>query len=145
MEIVRIGSGEKGIVEPEWLARCESVHRQLRPQIPPDYGARMGQIIAAGAAMCAAVDAETVLGVAVYRIIENTHVGRKLYVDDLVTDEARRSTGVGHALLSFLEGEARSRRCDSLELDSGTQRTQAHKFYFREGLVIKSFSFCKFL
>ena len=28
-------------------------------------------------------------------------------------------------------------------LDSGTHRPQAHKFYFREGMVITSFSFKK--
>ena len=83
------------------------------------------------------------VGVAVFRYFENTHVGHKFYVDDLVTDEGFRSSGVGHALLVFLEQLARSRGCNSIELDSGTQRTRAHKFYFREGFVIPSFSFRK--
>jgi hypothetical protein len=32
-----------------------------------------------------------------------------------------------------------------LALDSGTQRTDAHRFYFREGLVIPAFCFRKTL
>ncbi|HYL18988.1 MAG TPA: GNAT family N-acetyltransferase, partial [Burkholderiales bacterium] len=77
------------------------------------------------------------------RHFQNTHTGQKFYVDDLVTDDAARSSGVGHALIAFLEKLARTRGCSGMELDSGTQRTRAHKFYFREGFVIPSFSFRK--
>ena len=57
-------------------------------------------------------------------------------VDDLVTDEKRRSTGVGRALLSYLERKARAANLDNISRStSGTQRQQAHKFYFREGMV----------
>jgi len=62
-----------------------------------------------------------------------------------VTDEAHRSRGVGRALLNHLERYARDLQCDVLALDSGTRRTDAHRFYFREGLVIPSFCFRKTL
>jgi GNAT superfamily N-acetyltransferase len=64
-------------------------------------------------------------------------------VDDLITDEARRSSGVGRALLGYLEQKARAAGFDNLTLDSGTQRLQAHKFYFREGMAVTSFHFMK--
>jgi GNAT superfamily N-acetyltransferase len=84
-----------------------------------------------------------VRGVAVWRVIENTYEGRRLYVDDLVTDAAHRSRGIGRALLRHLEARAEHAvRCD-LALDSGTQRTDAHRFYFREGMVIPAFCFRK--
>ncbi len=69
--------------------------------------------------------------------------GRDLYCDDLVTDEAQRSGGVGHALIAYMEGLCRERECDTFSLDSGTWRQQAHKFYFREGMTITSFHFDK--
>jgi hypothetical protein len=47
--------------------------------------------------------------------------------------------------MQFLENEAKRRGANYLELESGTQRTQAHKFYFREGMTISSFSFRKAL
>ena len=43
--------------------------------------------------------AESVLAVAGFRALENLSAGRVLYVDDLVTDEARRSAGHGAQLL----------------------------------------------
>ena len=143
MEIVRITDEERRIVEPDLLPLAEPVHRQLRPDLPADYLGRMRQIFAAGAEMCVAVIDDAVVGVAVFRSYENTHAGKRFYVDDLVTDEAYRSSGVGHALLGFLERLARARGGDSIDLDSGTHRTRAHRFYFREGYVIPSFVFKK--
>jgi GNAT superfamily N-acetyltransferase len=143
MKIIRITDDDRRLVESDWLERAETVHRQLRPHMPSDYVGKMQAVFASGGEMCVLVQDERVVGVAVFRYFENTHVGYKFYVDDLVTDEGFRSSGVGHALLVFLEQLARSRGCNSIELDSGTQRTRAHKFYFREGFVIPSFSFRK--
>jgi GNAT superfamily N-acetyltransferase len=81
--------------------------------------------------------------VTVFRIFEKTHSGRELYCDDLVTDERRRSGGVGHALIAYMEQVGRERGCDMLALDSATHRQQAHKFYFREQMPIVAFHFNK--
>lgn len=133
------------IVAPEWLAKAESVHRQLRPQLPPAYADRMATIFAAGARLALVVDGESVLCVALWRLIENTYEGRRLYVDDLVSDETRRSQGAGKMMLDWLEAKAKALGCDVLALDSGVQRDRAHRFYFREGMHITSFSFRKAL
>lgn len=145
MDIIRITDDAHAVVEPEWLAGAERVHRQLRPQLPPDYVRKMQAVFEGGGEMCVAVIDQYVVGVAVFRSFENTHAGRKFYVDDLVTDERHRSSGVGRALIAFLANLARSRGGSSMELDSGTQRTDAHRFYFREGFVITSFNFRKVL
>jgi GNAT superfamily N-acetyltransferase len=142
-QIVQITDSRREVVEPAWLARAESVHRQLRPKLPADYAAKMKTVFSEGGEMCVAIDGGQVTGVAVYRQFENTHVGRRFYVDDLVTDEGRRSTGVGKALIAWLENEARKRGCPGLDLESGTHRTHAHRFYFREDFLITSFSFRK--
>ncbi|MEX2541680.1 MAG: GNAT family N-acetyltransferase [Trueperaceae bacterium] len=83
------------------------------------------------------------VAVAGFRIIENLAYGRLLYVDDLVTSAARRSTGVGSVLIEWLETHAREHGCERLHLDSGTQRTAAHRFYIRGGLEIVNFHFAK--
>ena len=143
LRIVQITGQDGKVLEPEWLAGAEAVHRQLRPQLPADYAAKMQRVISDGGQMCVAVRDRKVLGVAVYREFENTHTGRRFYIDDLVTDENGRSTGVGHALMAYLQRIARERGCPGLDLESGTHRTRAHRFYFREGFFINSFSFRK--
>jgi GNAT superfamily N-acetyltransferase len=143
MDIVKITAAGGKITEAKWLVRAETVHRELRPHLPAAYSERMAEIFATGVEMWVAVEDTKVLGVAVFRIIENTSAGRKLYVDDLVTDETQRSRGVGKLLLDALTNEARQRRCHTIDLDSGTHRTDAHRFYFRERMVIKVFGFTK--
>jgi hypothetical protein len=142
MKVVAVSNAKGEITDARLLASAERVHRQLRPHLE-DYLGRMKQVLAGGAEMAVAVVDGDVAGVTVFRVLEKTHSGRDLYCDDLVTDETKRSTGVGHALMQYMEGVCRERDCDMLSLDSGAQRQQAHKFYFREGMTITSFHFNK--
>lgn len=88
-----------------------------------------------------AFDGEVCLGVAGWRVIVNTSALRKLYIDDLVATESVRSSGVGRALLDELRARAIALECSSLDLDSGVQRHDAHRFYLRERMNINAHHF----
>jgi ribosomal protein S18 acetylase RimI-like enzyme len=79
--------------------------------------------------------------VAGLRIIDTLSHGKILYVDDLVTDTENRSQGYNSLLLDWLINDAKSEQCSSLQLDSGVQRTEAHRFYFRKRMSIIAFRF----
>ena len=143
MNVVAVTYARGTVADAALLAAAEPVHRQLRPHLPADYRRRMEEVFASGAEMAVALDGDHVVGVAVFRVIEKTFSGRELYCDDLVTDEARRSEGAGRAMIAYMDRVARARGCDTLALDSGCQRQQAHKFYFRESLVIGAFHFTR--
>lgn len=64
-----------------------------------------------------------------------------MYVDDLVTDSDARSKNYGGLMLQWLKDLARRTGCRTIELDSGTQRVDAHRFYLRERFIISSFHF----
>ena len=143
MAIITITGARGEIAEPDWLARAEAVHRQLRPGLPQGYAAKMARVFADGGRMSVATLEERVVGVAVYRVFEDTMGERRMYIDDLVTTEGERSRGVGHLLVSHLESVARAAGCRIVTLDSGTQRHRAHAFYFRERYAAVSFHFAK--
>ncbi len=82
-----------------------------------------------------------VVAAAGYRVGENLAWGRYLYVDDLVTDGARRSAGHGGALLGWLRSRAHEAGCDELHLDSGVQRFDAHRFYLTQRMNLTSHHF----
>ena len=145
MQIIEITNAAGHVVQPGWLTAAERVHRQLRPQIPEPYAASMERVFDGGGRMIVALYAGEVGGVAVYRVHENTAQGRKLYVDDLVVDADCRSRGIGSALLARLDEKARGAGCVVVDLDSGTERERAHRFYFRGGYTIKTFGFKKSL
>lgn len=129
------------VVEPIWLTRAEVVHRQLRPLLPTTYMERMKVIFSGGGEMLVVVKEDAVLGLAVFRVTEKTFYGRELYCDDLITDESKRSLGVGKQLLDSMKTIAIERGCDYFTLDSGCQRQRAHRFYFREAMTISGFHF----
>jgi GNAT superfamily N-acetyltransferase len=141
--MLEITDARGAIVRAPWLERAEAVHRELRVDLPADYRAKMGRVFSGGGRMVVATEGDTVAGLAVWRVHENTAIGVHLYVDDLITSEARRSLGVGHALMQWLEQRARELACVALVLDSGTQRARAHRFYYREGLAVVCFNFSK--
>jgi GNAT superfamily N-acetyltransferase len=143
MEMIEITDARGAIVAALWLERAEAVHRELRTALPADYRTKMQRVFAGGGRMVVAAERDAVCGLAVWRVHENTAIGVHLYVDDLVTRDGQRSLGVGHALMQWLEQRARERACVALVLDSGTQRTRAHRFYFREGLAVVCFNFSK--
>ncbi|HET9955130.1 MAG TPA: GNAT family N-acetyltransferase [Polyangiaceae bacterium] len=142
-QLIEVTDSRGEVIEPEWLARAEAVHRQLRPQLPPEYTPALQRVFDGGGRMVVASDGQHVMGLAVYRTQINTFAGFHLYVDDLITDEASRSRGVGQALLGHCEARARALGCKLLTLESGVQRQRAHRFYFREGLAIDAYSFSK--
>ena len=132
------------LIEPALLTQAERIHRQLRPKMPEDYVDRMAVVFANGGRMAVGVEAGEVVCVAVWRLLEKAE-GRRMFVDDLVSDAVRRSRGAGRLLLGWLEAKARNLGCGALALDSGVQRQDAHRFYFREGMAIFAYSFKKVL
>ncbi len=128
------------------LRRCFAVMRQLRPHFDQEeiFLAQARRQMAQERWRLAFVEEEgDVVAVAGFRLLECLASGKTLYVDDLVSRQDRRSQGHGAALMRWLEETARKAGCQTFSLDSGTQRTGAHKFYFRMGMVIPSFHFAK--
>jgi GNAT superfamily N-acetyltransferase len=124
------------------LVRCFPVMHQLRPHlVAADFVGQVRRMQAEGFHLALLEEDGVVRAVAGYRFYEKLFSGRNLYVDDLVTDGTQRSRGHGRALLAWLRDVAASRGCVQLELDSGVQRADAHRFYFRERMKISAYHF----
>jgi len=99
-----------------------------RIKVQQEGGYRIAYVESDGEVLCVA---GFVLG---YKLAWGKHV----YVDDLITDENRRSSGAGRCMIDWLKSYAREHGCEQLHLDSGVTRFAAHKFYLREGFRISS-------
>ncbi len=134
-------------ISPDKIAACYPVMRQLRPELEEArFVERVrNQQETQNYYLIYAEEEGVVVAAAGYRFIDNLHMGFHLYVDDLVTDEAKRGNGYGQALMAWLEREARRAGCTSLHLDSGTQRHPAHRLYIRSGMDIVYYHFRKLL
>jgi GNAT superfamily N-acetyltransferase len=127
------------------LAACFPVMVQLRSHLTlEEFCARVQRQCQQGyqiAYVHGQNDFANVKAVAGFRLMEMLSHGSILYVDDLVTAEGDRSQGYGAALLDWLAEYALAQGCEALHLDSGVQRSHAHRFYFRQGLTISAFHF----
>ena len=125
------------------ISRCFPVMAQLRPKLAETgFVARVRRNAAEGYRLAfLEEDHGLVCSVAGFRLMDRLHVGRVLYVDDLVTDEASRSRRYGDALFDWLVAYARAENCAMLTLDSGTHRVDAHRFYLRKRMKISCFHF----
>jgi len=124
------------------VRRSFPVMRQLRPHLEEDeYVARVRAMRAGGYRIAVVEEDGEIRAAAGFRAIEMLHQGLHLYVDDLVTDERRRSRGHGAMLFDWLMEEAKRLGCATLELDSGVQRLRAHAFYFAKRMHISGYHF----
>lgn len=70
------------------------------------------------------------------------HAGRIAEVLEFAVDAAWRSRGIGRAMFARACALARENGCAQLELATNRLRTDAHRFYRREGMQNSHYKFC---
>ena len=130
-------------VTDEEVAATYTVMSQLHPHlVEEEYVGRVRRMREeSGYSLVSILEDEYAMAVAGYRISEFLAHGKRLHIDDLVTDEAYRRGGYGKLLFDWLVERARSAGCTQLRLDSGVSRPDTHRFYFREKMRISSYHF----
>jgi GNAT superfamily N-acetyltransferase len=128
--IIRLASTDADITA------CYPVMHELRGHISSDeFLGRVRVQQDAGYRLALVQEQDAVVAVAGFRLGESLSWGHYLYVEDLVTLSSHRSRGYGTKLLAWLKEYAARAGCRQLHLDSGNQRTAAHRFYEREGMA----------
>lgn len=130
------------------IARVYPVMRELRPHIKTEaefVTRAQRQRETANWRLIYVEDAGKPVAASGFRISEWLVTGKTLYVDDLICLESHRGKGFAEALMHWMEDHARKEGCASFELDSGTHRLGAHRFYHRLKLAITAFHFRKAL
>ena len=125
----------------EWLfAAPGSRPRQWDPE---SATGRLRRAASAGGSVVLVARADgAVVGICTaYLDLESVRFGCRAWVEDLAVDPGRRSLGIGKRLLDAAKDWARERGATHLELDSAHARTDAHRFYEREGPSWSSISF----
>lgn len=132
----------RDVREESELRRCHRLVRELRPHLDEDgFVARVEAQRADGFHLLVAWSEDQPVGAVGYRFGAKLAWGEHCYVDDLIVDPTRRSRGVGHALMAEVRRRAIERGCEELHLDSRRERSDAHRFYEREGLAPASLHF----
>jgi GNAT superfamily N-acetyltransferase len=92
--------------------------------------------------LLAVTEGERVVGVCTaYHTIHAIRFGPRAWVEELAVDPQMRSRGIGARLLDAAKDWARGRGASHLKLESALARTEAHRFYEREGPSGRSYSY----
>lgn len=130
------------------IARCFPIMAELRPHLLPGMNtdAFVAQVRVQEKEsfhLAYVEDAGEVRAVAGYRVMSKLLNRRAVYVDDLVTRALDRSKGYGDLLFDWLLAESKRLDCAELQLDSGVQRFDAHRFYLRKRMNITAHHFTR--
>ncbi len=124
------------------IEKCFDVMVQLRPNLDrQNFSSVVTELMSEGYRL-AYIERDTeVVCVAGFKIQNNLFLGKHLYIEDLVTSESARSSGLGNDMMNSLRELARMENCCAVDLDSGVQRHKAHKFYFNQNMDIVCYHF----
>ncbi|NMP16321.1 GNAT family N-acetyltransferase [Thalassotalea sp. Y01] len=124
------------------LAAVADVLLQLRPQYTQaSIIAQIQKQRLSGYQIAYVLANQQVLCVAGFVVGEKLAWGKHVYIDDLVTNEQQRSTGVGKFIIDWFKAYCIEHNCQQLHLDSGIQKFPAHRFYLRNRFNIASHHF----
>ena len=83
--------------------------------------------------MVAEADCKIVGLVSIVFTLRLNRTQTEMYIPELVVAKERQRSGIGKLLIDACIKTAKKKNCFRIRLESGHQRTQAHKFYRKLG------------
>lgn len=128
----------------EDIQKCWDVLFTLRPHlVEKDFVPSVLQMMQEGYQLAFIEENGRAAAAIGYRYLWFLYNGKHFYIDDLVTLPEHRGKGYAGALLDFVANEARERGFDTITLDSGHHRFDAHRLYLNKGFNITAHHFVK--
>ena len=128
--------------EKEDFLKCWEVVQELRPHLDQDrYLTLMLYMIDEGYKLIFIEEDGKGVSFCGYRRTTMLHRGRSIYIDDLCTLPEARGKGHANALLNCVLEEAAKEELQSIHLDSGHHRHNAHRLYLNFGFNMTSHHF----
>lgn len=128
-------------IRSAWIADCESIRlllEQLGYERPPqDVKDKLGQLLdsAADEVFVYTENNQVVGFITAHFSIQLVFDGDFCEIGYLVVDAYIRNQGIGKQLEEYVESVARERRCSRMYVFSMDYRTDAHRFYERQGYL----------
>ena len=136
--IIQTGKSEIDIL------KCREVVFELRPHLEQqNFLATIQEMISEGYQFAFIQEEGKAVSFIGYRYLQYLYNGKHIYIDDLSTLPDFRGKGYAAKLLQHVEEIAISKGYGVVTLDSGHQRTDAHRLYLNKGFNIVALHFSK--
>jgi GNAT superfamily N-acetyltransferase len=132
--------GKKNILE------CYPLIKQLTPELSQkDMRTYLELMLPMGYRMFGVYEGKKLVGCTGIWTGAKFYCGKYLEIDNFILDKKYRSKGIGKLLTDYIDKLAKKEKCKVIMLDAYTTNHASHKFYLREGFIIKGYHFIKFL
>lgn len=126
------------------IKKCWPAVKVLRPHLEEsEFLPTVKEMIDEGYKLAFIEEDHIAVAIVGFRYLQYLFCGKHLYIDDLSTLPSHRKKGLGSALLDYVFDHALQSGYNTVTLDSGYQRTEAHRLYLNKGFTISSHHFIK--
>ena len=130
----------------EDILKCWEVLLALRPHLSLDtFVPILTEMIAEGYTLAYTEEDGKAVAAVGFRYLQFLYNGKQYYIDDLSTLPEYRGKGHAGKLLDYVIDKAKLNGFKTVNLDSGYQRTDAHRLYLNKGFTLNSHHFSKIL
>ncbi|EDL66138.1 Acetyltransferase [Bacillus sp. SG-1] len=119
----------EAVTEQEWEEAYQLLSELRTDLSKEEFNLLLKDMRAEGYRVFCLYDEGRVVSLVGIIIRTNFYAKRHLFVYDLVTSTSVRSKGYGRELLRYVEEWGRKHNCETVGLDSGLHRKDAHRFY----------------
>ena len=128
------------------ILKCFKVIKELRPHLAEEtFLSLIKKMMAEGYELAFIEENNKAVAAVGFRYLQLLYNGTQYYIDDLTTLPESRGRGYAGRLLDFVETLAREKGFNTVTLDSGHQRFDAHRLYLNKGFKIVAHHFSKTL
>ncbi len=118
--------------------------KQMNPKLGKgEFNRRLKKMLGQGYRCIAYVESGQYLGICGFWQGTRFWCGDFIDLDNVVVDEKHRGRNIGKKLVVWVENLAKQAGCAQTGLDCYVTSDAAHRFYFREGYIIKGYHFIK--
>lgn len=131
-------------LKPSELPSIYPLIRELNPDMKrARFNALLADMIPRGYRAVAAFDGSEMIAVSGFTIGHRFWCGKQFDIDNFIVTASHRGRGIGERIMRWLERLAHKENCDIIVLDAYAHNTASHKFYHREGYIIRGYHFTK--
>jgi GNAT superfamily N-acetyltransferase len=128
----------------EDILKCWRAVKELRPHLERDqFLPIVDEMKREGYQLAFIEENGEAVSIIGFRYLQFLFAGKHIYIDDLSTLPECRGKGYGGTLLDFVFNYASKKGYETVTLDSGYQRADAHRLYLNKGFTISSHHFMK--
>jgi GNAT superfamily N-acetyltransferase len=136
-------SSTKTAISEEEILKCWEPIKALRPHLEKEKMLSMVKEMQSKEGYTLVYIEENGQAAAIigFRRMQTLYGGKTIYIDDLSTLPVSRKKGYAGKLLDYIIDLAKKEKLDSVHLDSGHTRFDAHRLYLNKGFIISSHHF----